>query len=45
MNFLLQLFGDAIETKGTCSLDEDDLVVQLAESIALQKLVGGSEER
>ena len=44
MDLLLQLFSDTVEAKGTGTLDEDDLVVQLAESIAGKESVCGGEE-
>ena len=45
MDFLLQQFADLLEAKAAGTLQQDDLVVQLAEVSALQEGGSGGEER
>ena len=45
MHLLYQQFRDAVKTKLTGSLDEDNLIAQVLEHIAADKLTDGGEER
>ena len=45
VHLLLQELGDAVETEGAGALDEHHLVVQLAQGVAAQEIVGGGKER
>ena len=44
MNFLFQALRDTVETERTGPLDENHLVVQIAEHIAMKKIICGGKE-